>query len=130
MDGNLIATSRQAYRLEPSTALTQSSYNEGSSSLCGATSLMYSISTIFSCCWTQDAVRYQPEKDQMIYVKDQRHLINIYLAILSLIHYSITTSHFTTNERLMFNHIHQLILITQVNYLSMLEKKSIPLKCP
>nr|GMD73943.1 hypothetical protein Iba_chr13aCG0590 [Ipomoea batatas]GMD79133.1 hypothetical protein Iba_chr13dCG0890 [Ipomoea batatas] len=33
---------------EPSTALTQSSCKEGSSSLLGATALMYSISNIFS----------------------------------------------------------------------------------
>lgn len=35
--------------LEPSTALTQSSCKDGSSSFLGATALMYSISNIFSC---------------------------------------------------------------------------------
>lgn len=34
---------------EPSTALTQSSCNDGSSSLRGATAFTYSISKIFSC---------------------------------------------------------------------------------
>lgn len=48
--GSTKAQSIQAHPgFEPSTALTQSSCNDGSSSLRGATAFTYSISKIFSC---------------------------------------------------------------------------------
>lgn len=45
--------------LEPSTALTQSSCKEGSSSLRGTTARMYSISNIVSCNSRKPTVSYQ-----------------------------------------------------------------------
>ena len=44
-----IFTTNAYLGFEPSTELTQSSCNEGSSSFLGATAFMYSISNIFSC---------------------------------------------------------------------------------
>lgn len=56
---------------EPSTALTQSSCKEGTSSFRGTTALMYSISNIFSCNVPHAVVENQGEQITKNYIQHQ-----------------------------------------------------------